>query len=414
VLKATLKVLGRFMRSLELFSGAGGLAKGLEAAGFKHSAFVEYNKHACLTLAANFEPEKIFFGDIKNFDLNSVGWVDVVAGGPPCQPFSLGGKHQANQDSRDMFPYAIQAIEKLEPKAFVFENVKGLLRPGFADYFEYIILRLTYPDLTVNPSVAWMQHLEYLRKVKTSHYSGMKYDVHFKLINAADYGVPQMRERVVIVGIRSDLGKTWSFPEPTHSMERLLWDMHVTGNYWKRHNVKETHRPPVAPSLKEKAFKLSDTFGFFEPGLRAWKTVRDTLQDIPAFSENHGIDGHEFKKGARSYPGHTGSDFDWISKTIKAGAHGVPGGENMIRYADGCVRYFSVFEAKRMQTFPDDFVIKGAWGEAMRQIGNAVPVMLAEIIGNKLHETLNQETIPSRPFVGLESSPEKLVPELSI
>jgi DNA (cytosine-5)-methyltransferase 1 len=129
------------MKSLEIFSGAGGLAKVLELAGFQHSAFVEFNKHACESLRENFAAEKVYFGDIKNFDLHAIGDVDVVAGGPPCQPFSLGGKHKADQDSRDMFPYAIRAIEQLTPKAFVFENVKGLLRASFADYFEYIIDR---------------------------------------------------------------------------------------------------------------------------------------------------------------------------------------------------------------------------------------------------------------------------------
>jgi len=119
-----------------------------------------------------------------------------------------------------------------------------------------------------------------------------------------------------------------------------------------------------------------------------------------------------FKKGAHSYPGHTGSDFDWPAKTIKADDHGVPGGENMIRYADGCVRYFSVFEAKRIQTFSDDFVIKGAWGEAMRQIGNAVPVKLAEVIGNQLSEILNEATISSRPFSRLEASLKNTAPQL--
>jgi C-5 cytosine-specific DNA methylase len=93
--------------------------------------------------------------------------------------------------------------------------------------------------------------------------------------------------------------------------------------------------------------------------------------------------------GARIYPGHTGSILDAPAKTIKAGDHGVPGGENMIRFANGTVRYLTVLEAKRLQTFPDDFVIKGVWGEAMRQIGNAVPVLLAEKIGCELMKSLN-------------------------
>lgn len=378
------------MKTLEIFSGAGGLAKGLELSGFKHAAFVEFNKHACDSLAENFDPERVFFGDIKDFDLDSLEEIDIVAGGPPCQPFSLGGKHKANQDSRDMFPYAIRAIEKLAPKAFVFENVKGLLRQTFSDYFEYIILRLSYPDFASPENSNWENHLKQLRRIDKFGYAGKKYDVKFKLINAADYGVPQTRERVVIVGIRSDLGLPWSFPIETHSEDRLLWDMYVTGEYWDRHKISKSLRPVLNSPLKEKIIRLYQKYGMFEPEPLPWKTIRDALFDTPDPKSNHGIIDHIFRDGARTYPGHTGSDFDWPSKTIKAGGHGVPGGENMIRFNDGSVRYFTTFEAKRIQTFPDDFVIKGAWGEAMRQIGNAVPVMLAEKIGYELAKKILQ------------------------
>jgi DNA (cytosine-5)-methyltransferase 1 len=148
--------------------------------------------------------------------------------------------------------------------------------------------------------------------------------------------------------------------------------------------------------MTEKLLRLKARFGLFEPEFLPWKTVRDALCDVPNPFAKHSISDHVFKDGARSYAGHTGSDYDWPSKTIKAGGHGVPGGENMIRYMDGTVRYFTVFEAKRIQTFPDDFIIHGAWGEAMRQIGNAVPVLLAEIIGRKLVKSLNySHSIPS-------------------
>lgn len=383
------------MKTLEIFSGAGGLAKGLELSGFKHAAFVEFNKYACDSLYENFDPKRVFFGDIKDFDLDGLEQIDMVAGGPPCQPFSLGGKHKANQDSRDMFPYAIQAIERLSPKAFVFENVKGLLRQTFSDYFEYLILRLSYPDFTSKKNSTWENHLNELRDISKSGYSGKKYDVKFKLINAADYGVPQTRERVVIVGTRSDLCLPWSFPLETHSEDRLLWDMYMTAEYWNRHKIPKSLQPVLTPSLKEKIARLYNKYGMFEPESLPWQTIREVLSDLPDPKSNHGIIDHIFRDGARTYPGHTGSDFDWPSKTIKAGGHGVPGGENMIRFHDGSVRYFTTFEAKRIQTFPDDFVIKGAWGEAMRQIGNAVPVMLAEKIGRSLAKEIKRITLCS-------------------
>jgi DNA (cytosine-5)-methyltransferase 1 len=376
------------MRSLEIFSGAGGLAKGLETSGFQHAGFVEFNKHACESLLENFDPEKVFYGDIRDFDFDSIQDIDVVAGGPPCQPFSLGGKHNADQDSRDMFPHAIGAIEKLAPKAFVFENVKGLLRATFSDYFEYIILRLNYPGFAMKANSDWREHLDKLRDIKKWSYSGTRYDVTYKLVNAADYGVPQTRERVVIVGIRSDLDTAWKFPDVTHSEDKLMWEMYVTGEYWKRHKVPSAKRPKIDGLLEERIFRLKEKYGMFEPDLLPWRTVRDALQNVPDPKTKHGISDHIFRDGAKTYAGHTGSDFDWPAKTIKAGGHGVPGGENMIRYSDERVRYFTVFEAKRIQTFPDNFVIKGAWGEAMRQIGNAVPVQLAEVMGRALEEKL--------------------------
>jgi DNA (cytosine-5)-methyltransferase 1 len=373
------------MKSLEIFSGAGGLAKGLERAGFSHAAFVEFNKHACSSLRINFDPDKVFEGDIRDYDFKHLSGIDVVAGGPPCQPFSLGGKHGANNDSRDMFPYAISAIETLTPKAFVFENVKGLLRESFSDYFRYIILRLTYPDAHVGLRSTWQEHCKSLERIKFDSYPGIKYRVVHKLVDAADYGVPQNRERVVIVGIRSDIDATWMFPQPTHSRERLLWEKFVTGTYWDAHEVPKAEREACPKAWLLRAQQLGESFGFYEPELEAWRTVRDALKGIPDPRSTHGIDDHVFRGGARSYAGHTGSDVDWPAKTIKAGGHGVPGGENMMRFRNGEVRYFTVYEAKLIQTFPKDFVIQGAWGEALRQIGNAVPVLLGEKLGAALY-----------------------------
>jgi DNA (cytosine-5)-methyltransferase 1 len=376
------------MKSIELFSGSGGLAKGLEIAGFDHLAFVEHNKDACASLRRNFASDRVFEGDIRAFELSGLGKVDIVAGGPPCQPFSLGGRHGADNDARDMFPHAIKTIERLKPKAFVFENVKGLLRQSFSEYFSYIILRLEYPDF-VPAYKEWQRNLHDLRALDTRKYGGVKYIVHWKLLNAADYGVPQTRERVVIVGIRADLDLKWEFPRPSHSKERLLWDQFVTGEYWKRHNLPATGIFSGCESVSHKSSGIRHSYGIFPPEGNPWQTIRDCLMDVPAPQLPHSIPDHIFKDGARSYPGHTGSEIDSPAKTIKAGGHGVPGGENMTRFEDGSIRYLTVYEAKLLQTFPKDFVICGAWGEAMRQIGNAVPVLLAESIGCQLYSLLS-------------------------
>jgi DNA (cytosine-5)-methyltransferase 1 len=130
----------------------------------------------------------------------------------------------------------------------------------------------------------------------------------------------------------------------------------------------------------------------FARELLPWRTIRDVLVGVPDPKDEHKIPDHIYKNGARSYPGHTGSPLDQPAKTIKAGVHGVPGGENMIRFPDGSVRYLTVFEAKRLQTFPDDFMLCGPWGEALRQIGNAVPVALARQLGEALHRSLRSAT----------------------
>ncbi|MFH0911218.1 MAG: DNA cytosine methyltransferase, partial [Planctomycetota bacterium] len=104
---------------------------------------------------------------------------------------------------------------------------------------------------------------------------------------------------------------------------------------------------------------------------------------------NHEIHNHRFQPGARPYPGHTGSPFDEPAKTLKAGDHGVPGGENMLAYPDGKVRYFTVRESARLQTFPDKFIFHGSWTETMRQLGNAVPVALARVVAKEIHRLLS-------------------------
>ncbi len=359
---------------IEIFSGAGGLAKGLESSGIRHRAFVEWNKDACKTLRRNFDEASVYEGDVRDFDFLTYSGVDVIAGGPPCQPFSLGGKALGFDDKRDMFPYAVDAIRKLRPKAFIFENVKGLLRDSFKEYFDFIILQLQYPDIPLNAET-WKENYEYLRNEVKKDYKGLRYKVAYRLVNAADYGVPQKRERVIIVGFRSDIKVKWAFPEPTHSEDALRWSQFVTGDYWERHRIKCTYPGNI---VSEQRTSLLEKYGFLQPELLPWLTIRDVTTDLE----------HSESKLSREYPGHTGSFIDEPSKTIKAGAHGVPGGENMVKLDDGTTRYLTIDEAKRIQTFPDEYVITGSWTEGMRQLGNAVPVRLAYVIGKSVVDAL--------------------------
>lgn len=384
--------------SIELFTGAGGLALGLEESGWHHIALIENNEHACSTIHLNESLQhplakswELYPDDVRAIRYDGISpTVDMVAGGPPCQPFSLGGKHRAYEDHRDMFPEAVRAVRELRPRCFLFENVKGLLRQNFATYFSYIILQLTYPTLVQRHKEDWRTHLSRLERRYTGRRrEELSYRVVFRLLNASDYGIPQNRHRVFIVGFRSDLEKEWSFPEPTHSLERLLWDQWVEGSYWNEHQVPKKMRPPVPPRYKRRVERLAFDFSSESPPGERYRTVRDALLGLPdPKKKRHTIVNHEFRDGARPYPGHSGSSLDEPSKALKAGDHGVPGGENMIAFPNGIYRYYTVRESARVQTFPDDYVFSGSWTEAMRQIGNAVPVRLAAIVGESIHSQL--------------------------
>jgi DNA (cytosine-5)-methyltransferase 1 len=384
-------------QAIELFAGAGGLGLGVTQAGFTPVQVVEWDRWCCDTLRENRRkraswmvnwPEPIQ-SDVRAIDFSiNEGKVDLVTGGPPCQPFSLGGKHKGFDDERDMWPEAVRAVREARPKAFIFENVKGLTRASFATYLSYITLQLRFPELARRSDEKWDEHLCRLEKHQTSRSrSGLRYRVLFRVLNAADYGVPQKRERVVFVGFRSDLDIEWSFPNAMHSLDSLLWSQCRTGEYWERHEVRKRDRV-VDPRLAARVDQL-----MFDPGPAPWRTTRDAIADLPDPEVDADLSAevadHRFQGGARAYPGHTGSPLDLPAKTLKAGVHGVPGGENMLARADGSVRYFTVREAARLQTFPDDFAFHGAWSETMRQLGNAVPVLLASTVAKHVKRQLD-------------------------
>ena len=383
------------MKSIELFAGAGGLGIGLHRAGFHPETVVEWDHDCCVTVRENqtfghavVRDWPLIEGDVRSVDFAPFeDRLDLISGGPPCQPFSLGGKHGAYDDARDMFPQAIRAVREARPRAFIFENVKGLTRAAFRNYFEYIKLQLEHPELVAKAGEDWTGHLSRLER---HHTHGARYGLHYRVVarvlNAANHGVPQKRERVVFVGFRDDLDLEWSFPVATHSADALLWEQFGTGEYWDRHKVAKARRP-IDPAARARAERLGG-----KPSGCAWRTVRDVTADLPDPETDRDAarhwPNHRFQPGARSYAGHTGSPLDDAAKTLKAGVHGVPGGENMLARPDGSVRYFTVRESARLQTFPDDYVFHGSWTETMRQLGNAVPPDLAYVVGRDVARKL--------------------------
>lgn len=170
---------------VEICAGAGGQAIGLDMAGFAHVALVEYESEYCQVLKDNKPHWNVICGDVHNFDGKPYKGVDLFAGGVPCPPFSVASKQLGKDDERDLFPEAIRLVEEMKPRAVMLENVRGFLDPKFADYREHI-----------------------LDAIKE-----MGYKVHIKLLNASDYGVPQLRPRVIIVGIRNDVKSEFEYPD---------------------------------------------------------------------------------------------------------------------------------------------------------------------------------------------------------
>jgi len=382
--------------SIELFTGGGGLALAMHNAGFRHLLAVELNKRACATLRANRatdyvpdsrDPQRLddswplIEGDIANVDFTR--WenkVDAVAGGVPCQPWSLGGVGKGYDDPRNLWPELFRCVRETRPKVIVAENVKGLLRPSFRPYYEYILRELAAPFEQRVAGEDWHDHDKRLAKtLSSSRFDATeRYDVKYLCINAADFGVPQIRHRVFVIAFRKDLSIHWDFPAPTHSAAALD-RAQADGSYWAEHNL-------AAPAVTATgSLELSgDTL--------RWRTLRDAIASLPeplGDKVEHPEWLHHYGwPGAREYPGHTANLLDRPAKTVKAGVHGVPGGETVLRDDAGRIRYMTVREVARIMTFPDDWQLDGPRGEQVRQLGNAVPVDLATVIAKSVRRAL--------------------------
>jgi len=357
---------------------------GTEQAGLSHLVSNERDSRACETLRRNGsqdvnDPEAavrsenerpLIEGDCRDVDWTPLrGRVDLLAGGPPCQPFSIGGVHRGDLDERNLWPETVRALDEIRPRAFLFENVRGFARPAFQPYLEYVVLQLRAPHIRRRKSESWQQHAGRLGNRSERQRRGFGYRVAWTLVNAADFGAPQIRHRVLLIGYRSDLCIEPALPRATHSRAALI-QAQADGSYWTEHGLK-AHEPVTGRAARPKPG---------ESRVQRWRTLRDAIGDLPEprnGREHPKWANHVGVPGARLYDGHSGSQLDWPSKSVKAGVHGNPGGEHIVIRDDGSHRYWTVRETARIQGFPDEHVFEGPRSEAMRQIGNAVPVSLA-------------------------------------
>lgn len=306
-----------FLTSVEICAGAGGQALGLEAAGFEHRAVVEIDKHACATLRANRPEWNVQEEDLHAWDPTPYVGVDLLAGGVPCPPFSLAGKQLGADDERDLFPRALELVEQIKPRAVMLENVRGLMDDKFKDYRGQIIQRL----------------------------DELGYRSHWKLLNASDFGVSQLRPRFILVGISKDEGQ-FEWPEPhaedTKTVgQTLLPFMRVNG--WEGAEDWAAKADKIAPTLVGGSKKHGGPDLGPTRARRAWEEL--------------GVDG----------------------KTI-APAAPEPGFEGMPR--------LTVAMAAVIQGFPADYLITGAKTNAYRQVGNAFPPPVAQAVGEQIRKAL--------------------------
>lgn len=312
------------LTSIEICAGAGGQALGLELAGFSHSVLVEYESDYCECLRHNRPNWDVRCTDVREFDGKPyAGKIDLLAGGVPCPPFSIAGKQLGNADERDLFPEMLRLVEEINPRAVMIENVRGLLDSKFNEYRTFILFRLNELD----------------------------YNVHIQLLNASDYGVPQLRPRVIIVGIRKDIKDTFTFP---------------------------SCNPQATPTVGECLFDLMGSNGW--SGVEVWKNKANKIAPtIVGGSKKHG--GPDL--------GPTRARLAWAELGIDG--KGVADSAPSVEFC-GMPRLTPRMIA-RIQGFPDSWSFGKRKTLACRMIGNAFPPPVAKEVGLQIATVLNKKNL---------------------
>lgn len=311
----------RPLTCIEICAGAGGQALGLAMAGFVHVALVEYEADYCKILKDNRPEWNVICADVNEFDGHPYKGVDLLAGGVPCPPFSIAGKQLGKDDERDLFPEAIRLIGEIQPRAVMLENVRGFLDSEFDEYRTYI--------------------LDSIQK--------LGYKTQIKLLNASNFGVPQLRPRVVIIGIRNDQTGVFSYPdENTNSaptVGEILYDL-MAENGWDGAKEWATKANKIAPTLVGGSKKHGGPDLGPVRAKKAWAEL--------------GVDG----KGV-------------------ANVAPDPNFKGMPRLTSRMLA--------RIQGFPDTWTFGKKKTAACRMIGNAFPPPVAQAVGEKIKECLEED-----------------------
>lgn len=311
--------MAKKLTSLELCAGAGGQALGLEMAGFEHVALVEIDKDASATLRLNRPNWNTLNLDLKAFDASGFEGVDLVAGGVPCPPFSKAGKQLGAEDERNLFDEAIRIVREAKPRAVMLENVRGLLDDCFADYRAHILSQL----------------------------HALGYEAEWKLLNASDFGVPQLRPRAILVAVRKDLWKKFAWPDETPCREtvgEILGDL-MAAEGWTGSQAWVGKANAIAPTLVGGSKKHGGPDLGPTRARKAWAAL--------------GVDG----SGVADEP--PAKDFEGMPK-------------------------LTTRMAARLQGFPDEWAFWGRKTTTYRQIGNAFPPPVARAVGLAIAKALKE------------------------
>lgn len=311
------------LTSLELCAGAGGQARGLELAGFGHAGLVEIDTDCCKTLRHNRPQWTVHEDDLNQFSATSYKGIDLLAGGLPCPPFSVAGKQLGERDERNLFPAAMRLIDETKPKAVMIENVRGFLGAVFEDYRGFI-----------------RRELEKLG-----------YEAHWRLFNASDYGVPQLRPRVVIVALRNDIKDAFEWPTP---------------------------EPFDAPTVGQTLQDLMAERGW--RGAKAWaERANDVAPTLVGGSKKHG--------GPDLGPSRAKAAWASLGVNGKSVADQAPD-RDFVGMPKLTVRM-----AARIQGFDDNWEFTGRKTAAYRQVGNAFPPPMARAVAAQLKAAMERRTI---------------------
>lgn len=304
--------------SIEVCAGGGGQALGLEQAGFNHQCLLDIDSQCCETLRFNRPTWQVFEQDLGTFNGSLFKGIDLLAGGLPCPPFSKAGKQLGKADERNLFPAAINLIDQIRPRAVMIENVRGILDTAFEDYRAYI----------------------------SNQIGKMGYKTFWKLLNASDFGVPQLRLRVVFVAIRNDISGGFEWPDSTRisppTVGETLYDLMISKG-WKGATAWRDLANEVAPTIVGGSLKHGGPDLGPTRARKAWATL--------------GVDG--------------------------IGIADEPPEPEFLGMPKLTVRMVA-----RIQGFPDSWEFTGRKTKAYRQVGNAFPPPLAAAVASKIYESL--------------------------